>query len=229
MAMYIYILKTDNGFAPCPDDGYCTLTCCKPPIRKNAEIGDYIIGIRSADKKKVASSDWNNIVYFMKVTEILTFERYSIEERFNNRLDNIYSKDESGRWKIKQNQYHPHFPGDPSNSNFLEKDIGGINSLISNNNNFWYFGKKLKPLPIKWLNIIKEEVFHVNPKNNGGFVGWRKISPELEKSFFEEVIVLLEKEPSGKLGEPNDLMNDKNCIKASLKCNPTLNKQQGCK
>jgi Nucleotide modification associated domain 2 len=39
-----YVLAHDSGMAPCPQDSKLTLSCCKPTIRKNARVGDWVIG-----------------------------------------------------------------------------------------------------------------------------------------------------------------------------------------
>lgn len=63
MKLYSYVLTHDTGFAPNPSGEYCTLACCKPRIRKSAQVDDWIIGTGST----------NNVghdhLYAMKVTE----------------------------------------------------------------------------------------------------------------------------------------------------------------
>ncbi len=39
-----YVLAADNGMAPCPQAGMLSLTCCKPMIRRNADLGDWVVG-----------------------------------------------------------------------------------------------------------------------------------------------------------------------------------------
>lgn len=40
--LFSYILKIDDGAAPNPFWGQCTLTICKPKIRKTADNGDWL-------------------------------------------------------------------------------------------------------------------------------------------------------------------------------------------
>lgn len=40
MKLFSYIVTHDAGFAPNPFWGYCTLACCKPAIRRTANVGD---------------------------------------------------------------------------------------------------------------------------------------------------------------------------------------------
>lgn len=50
MKYFFYILKHDSGFAPNPFYGFCTLATCKPEIRKQAEVGDWIVGLALVKK-----------------------------------------------------------------------------------------------------------------------------------------------------------------------------------
>lgn len=50
--LYSYVLREDTGFAPNPYHGFCTLACCKPLIRRRAEIGDWVIATGSNAKGK---------------------------------------------------------------------------------------------------------------------------------------------------------------------------------
>lgn len=45
MHVYSYIVTHDTGFAPNPFHGVLTLACCKPAIRRAAEVGDVIVGL----------------------------------------------------------------------------------------------------------------------------------------------------------------------------------------
>src|SRR5678816_873168 len=45
--IYRYIVRVDSGAAPNPFGGWCSLAICKPAIRRTAQRGDWIIGLRS--------------------------------------------------------------------------------------------------------------------------------------------------------------------------------------
>jgi hypothetical protein len=49
--IYSYVLRIDDGAATNPFWGLCTLTICKPAIRRNAQIGDWVIGTGSKNTK----------------------------------------------------------------------------------------------------------------------------------------------------------------------------------
>jgi hypothetical protein len=64
MKLYSYVIAADTGFAPNPFNNFCCLECCKPMIRKNANIDDWIVGTGS--KRSVGN---DKLVYAMKITE----------------------------------------------------------------------------------------------------------------------------------------------------------------
>ena len=43
MKLYTYCLRYDDGAAPNPYWGVCTLVICKPAIRRSAEPGDWVV------------------------------------------------------------------------------------------------------------------------------------------------------------------------------------------
>ena len=76
--IYSYILKNDSGASPNPFWGICTLTICKPAIRRTANIGDWVIGTGSKNSKlKDGTFDLSDsIVYAMVITHIKTLWEY---------------------------------------------------------------------------------------------------------------------------------------------------------
>ncbi|MEQ8924467.1 MAG: hypothetical protein RLO81_01575, partial [Fulvivirga sp.] len=67
MRLFSYCIPTDDGAAPNPYFEICTLTICKPVIRRNASVGDWIAGVGS---KNVCGIDYSGkLVYAMKVTD----------------------------------------------------------------------------------------------------------------------------------------------------------------
>jgi len=159
MKLYSYIVKNDGGFAPNPFFGYCTLACCKPGIRKKAELGDWIIGL-------TPKARGHKIVYFMQVEQDLTFDKYWKDHRFKVKRptkgadrvaelgDNIYkpSKDSVDgyvqRWSAHSG---PKGFGKTENPDTKQRDLKGKRVLISQN--FTYFGSKPADLP-KTLNAL---------------------------------------------------------------------------
>jgi hypothetical protein len=163
MRIYSYLIEHDFGLAPNPFGGYCTLAVCKPKIRKskNLKKGDWIIGTGSKALENVSGKVYSGkLIYAMRVDEIITFEQYWNDERFqykkpnlNGSLqaiygDNIYHK-ESGVW-IQSDSAHSLEGGEP-NLKHLKKDIGGENVIISEN--FYYFGDQAPKIPSALANI----------------------------------------------------------------------------
>lgn len=67
MDIFRYIIPIDDGAAPNPYGGVCTLAICKANIRKIAKVGDWLIGLKNPTKE---------LLYAMKVTSILSMKEY---------------------------------------------------------------------------------------------------------------------------------------------------------
>jgi hypothetical protein len=65
--VFSYVVVSDSGFAPNPFHGVCTLACCKPVIRRHAQVGDLIVGL---------STRCERVVYAMKVSKVVGFDEY---------------------------------------------------------------------------------------------------------------------------------------------------------
>ena len=85
MKLYSYIVVSDNGYAPNPTDGFCTLAYCKPEVRWFADPGDYVVGLAGAKYRKRVATDWP-IIYAMRVTGVCSFEEFELEERYRGHL-----------------------------------------------------------------------------------------------------------------------------------------------
>jgi len=151
MDLYSYVVAYDSGFAPNPFFGFCTLATCKPKIRNTAKIGDWVLGSGSADKNK---KQGGRLVYAMRVSEVLTFDQYFEDIRFQSkkpllngsrkqaRGDNVYQR-VNGKWN-QLNSYHSNKNG-VANPKHVVRDTGINRILISDH--FRYFGKGGPELP----------------------------------------------------------------------------------
>ena len=190
--IYSYIVTRDYGFAPNPFYGVCTLATCKPKIRENAQIGDWVVGFGSGSR---ASKYKNKIIFAMKVEAKMSFDEYWEASQFQckkpvmngslkqNYGDNIYHR-QDGKW-IQSDSHHSETGGKPNMLN-LKRDTSSNNVLISTD--FWYFGEDAvdcppiiqKILPInrghkitededivdelsRWLNLFEEKGFIGEP------------------------------------------------------------------
>lgn len=180
MKYYSYIVDHDFGLAPNPFGGYCTLSVCKPAIRKSSKlnIGDWIFGSGSINLSRTFGRDLkNHLIFGMEVSEIIPLDDYWKDPRFqckkpilNGSLqlmygDNFYYKDSDGNW-IQGNSAHSNADG-TTNIIHLNKDTGGRNALVSKN--YYYFGQLAPMLPaIFHENWCKTRGQKLLPENLGG-------------------------------------------------------------
>lgn len=147
--LYSYVVVRDYGFAPNPFSGSCTLATCKPKIRAKASVGDWVIGVGA-----VSTGRSGNLIYAMKVSEVLTFDDYWSDPRFlvkrpvlNGSLkraygDNIYHR-KGGFW-IQEDSHHS-LVGGRVNMENQKRDVSADRVLIADE--FYYFGDHDVPVP----------------------------------------------------------------------------------
>jgi Nucleotide modification associated domain 2 len=157
MKLHSYVVARDYGFAPNPFFCVCTLATCKPKIRGAAAIGDWVMGTGSRQRNR-----HNHIVYAMRVTEALSFERYWNDPRFQKKKpnlrgskkqafgDNIYFRDATGRRWCQADSHHSLPDGSPNPTN-VNSDTGTNRVLLSND--FVYWGGSGPVLAKQFLNF----------------------------------------------------------------------------
>jgi hypothetical protein len=162
MTVFSYIVTHDTGFSPNPFHGYCTLACCKPQIRRTAQVGDWVVGL---------SMNCARIVYAMRITEEpLTFAAYWGDERFKKKRpvldtgrvrdkcgDNIYEPDRSaalGFRQIPSQHSTPRFKASEDQDKKAH-DLNGDRVLVSTD--FVYYGGGGPDLPQKlaFLKVVR--------------------------------------------------------------------------
>jgi hypothetical protein len=185
MVIYSYVIVRDFGFAPNPFFGHCTLATCKPMIRQNAQIGDWVIGTGSAAKNGKFN---NRLVYAMYVEEKLTFDDYWNDARFFNKRpvmngsnmqlygDNIYHIDSNTGKFVQENSHHSLENGAMNMINY-KRDLSSKLVLISKT--YWYFGEEAILIPDKLKGIIKSGR------------GYRKID---DSTIIKTFVVLMQKQ-----------------------------------
>lgn len=171
--IHSYVVRYDSGFAPNPFYGICTLATCKPDIRKHAQIGDWIIGSGS-DHNKIRRGGY--LVYAMRVTEAITFDKYATDPRFGAKKpfrngsrkqscgDNIYYR-ESCQTSWKQHDSFHSLDNGSINRRHMEKDTRINRVLISDE--FVYFGGEGPVFPEELLSVCKKgrgRLCNDNPK-----------------------------------------------------------------
>jgi hypothetical protein len=192
MKLYSYCLRFDDGAAPNPYWGICTLAICKPAIRRTANVGDWVVGLGSANSPIGDIS--NGVVYAMKISDIRSLWGYDIlcqtkhqgkipdwhSTDFRRRVgDCIYDYSEESPPKIRLSVH------DERNR---KRDLSGENALISNH--FYYFGDHPIELPQDLSVLIHNQQGH-KVKANQSY---------LER--FVEWIEHLSYEPNELYGEP---------------------------
>lgn len=192
MKVYSYVLKRDFGFAPNPFYGCCTLATCKPKIRKNAKIGDIIIGIGSGAKGSVYK---DRMIFAMIVSEILTYDKYWADPRFQAKKpfmggskkqmygDNIYHTSPETGMIVQEFSHHSHKDGTANYKNY-NRDVPGGKVLIAKQ--YWYFGNHAIEIPSSLIRLAgvkrghrvwKDSNFYCDVKawlenlNDSGFIG----------------------------------------------------------
>lgn len=143
MTLYTYVVVWDFGFAPNPFWGLCTLATCKPMIRKNAQIGDWVVGLGS----KQNGLD-GRIVYAMRVGETCSYDDYWNLPRFRKKRpnlqgslkqafgDNIYHRDPESRQWQQANSHHS-FPNGKRNVANVNRDTQSPRVLIGSEFKYW--------------------------------------------------------------------------------------------
>lgn len=197
MRVYSYIVRYDFGFAPNPFHGWCTLATCKQDMRPHVTIGDWVVGTGSKGHDLAG-----HLIYAMQVQEILTYDAYWNDPRFQVKKpnprgslkqrygDNIYHKDAKGNW-IQENSRHSLEGGLP-NPEHVERDTKADAVLASQR--FFYYGRRAPTIPKTFRDWEGRDVCQDRPAFRCNF------PDEMRDAFVE----WLEEGDGGYLGVPND-------------------------
>lgn len=144
--VFSYIVVHDTGFSPNPFHGLLTLACCKPLIRRTANVGDVIVGLTSRSER---------IVYATQVAEVLSFEEYWADPMYQSRRpiidspqivyragDNIYEPVSGGYRQLPS--FHSNRDGS-EDAGLKRTDLSGNHILVSER--FTYWGRSGPALP----------------------------------------------------------------------------------
>ena len=199
MNIYAYIVPVDDGAAPNPYGGVCSLAICKANLRKIAKQGDWILGLTSSFE----------LIYTMKITTVMSMMEYDTytKEYFPIKIPNKISKNIIEQ--MGDSVYD--FSNDginlrPSVHSRCTKDmdLAGKNVLLSTH--FYYFGKETQKLPKEFENIVTLEVdfLQLNSDLQTIFFTW------LEKQNFEKNKIYLTPNILGIIS-PNDKEKQMSC------------------
>ena len=199
MRLFTYCLLYDTGAAPNPYFGVCTLVICKPAIRRNAKIGDWVVGHGSKGR-----GDAGKVIYAMEVTKKMTMEEYNkycldkLPGKIPDWSSNDYSRrvgdclydfshDDTDEMQVKMRE-GVHCGEDK------EYDLEGKYALLSDH--FYYFGKNSIALPESLYPIIHSSPGHKSNSN----------APFIDE--FIKWIKGLDEPRNTVLGDPNDSIDE---------------------
>lgn len=189
--LWTYCLPYDDGAAPNPYWGVCTLAICKPVIRRNARVGDWVVGTGS--KNSPIGDLSGSVVYAMRVSAKLTMAEYDAltRSRLSNKIPVWNHRDR--RRRLGDSIYD--FASDPPalrpGVHLMDNratDLGGQYVLLSDH--FYYFGDHPTELPDDLLPIVRQGQ------------GYKSVSNELHVGRFVEWIDGLGVKPNSLMGKP---------------------------
>ncbi len=144
---FSYVVATDNGVAPNVDGGICTVCLCKPEIRRNAVVGNWIVGLWPMPAR-------HRLTYVMRVGRKMTMRDYHECEEFDQKKpgqsqtpDNIYEP--SPAFGLRRRKDTPRWLHPQPEQ--VRRDLGGRNALIADR--FWYFGGTVCELPERFWKL----------------------------------------------------------------------------
>lgn len=180
--LFTYTIPVDDGAAPNPFNGMCSLAICKPGIRRVAQEDDWIAGLGS---RNAPSGDLSGrLVYAMRVEKVLSLEEYGREAatRWSHRIPKVQSTSLVERLG---DCIYTFDNGAPSQclsvhgQGNIATDLSGKNVLLSND--FYYFGSRAKELPDYLRPIYHQTQGHRSTSNAPyfeQFVAWvRSLAP----------------------------------------------------
>lgn len=150
--LYSYKMAHDNRFAPNPLFGVLTLATCKPYMRLNTKVGEWIAGWTSAHiAHSPTEQGREKLVYLAKVARKLTFGEYW--EQYPQKRA-VYTDDKNVAERYGDNIYQPdvsvedgfiQMPNIHHGTDKKAKDLKGKYVLVCEE--FYYFSC-LSPLEI---------------------------------------------------------------------------------
>jgi len=177
MKLCSYTLLYDDGAAPNPYGGICTLAVRKPAVRLAAEVDDWIAGLGSVKSPLGDISD--HLVYAMKITSKLTLKDYDqfCKTFLPKKLPDWRNRDYRRRMGDCIYNYisgsDPKMRASIHTEENRERDLSGEYALLSKQ--FYYFGNKPVKLPDELRPIMHTSRGHKSESNQPfieSFVEW---------------------------------------------------------
>lgn len=196
--LYSYCIPVDDGAAPNPYGGICTLNICKPAIRRKADVGDWVVGTGS---KNVDGVDYSGkLVYAMKVTKKLSMEDYDLftQSTLPIKIPKWLSRDNT---LMVGDSIYDHSSSPPTlrkgvhSEHNRETDQSGKFTLLSDH--FYYFGDQAVDIPMHLLGLVKQGQGHKSLSNKNLaplFESWIVGQFKKNKLYGKPQIILLDTE-----------------------------------
>ncbi len=188
MTVHSYVIPVDDGAAPNPFWGACTLVICKPRIRAVARPGDLVVATGS---RRAPGGDLSGrVVYAMRVSLSMPMREYDsfAARELPGKVPDLRSDD----WRRKVGDCIYDFSGPRVRTrpgrhppSFKSLDLSGRNALVSYE--FSYFGSSPVALPPHLSGLVKTGNGHRGRANS-----------HMESAFSEWFFAL----PRGLVGEP---------------------------
>lgn len=172
--LFSYCIPFDDGAAPNPFWGVCTLAICKPIIRHKAEIGDWVVGTGS--KRSPIGDISGKVMYAMRLDQMMTMEEYDryTQLELPDKIPQMQSADLVRHYGDSIYDFSTSIPSlRPSvhTKKNRRTDLNGGNVLLSNY--FFYFGNQPIALPGELRNIVHQQQGHRRlPHRLAAFVDW---------------------------------------------------------
>jgi hypothetical protein len=201
MTLYTCCLRYDDGAAPNPYWGICTLAICKPAIRRKASEGDWVVGLGS--KRSPCGDVSSKVVYAMHVTQVLSMKDYDLYCRkslrkkipdwrsvdFRKRMGDCIYDFRGPRPQLRESVHR---------AGNRKTDLSGRNVLLSDY--FYYFGNNPVELPNDLRALIHGTRGHKSGANDRyarRFVQW------IESEGFRKNVLLGQPQLKKKLAVEN--------------------------
>jgi hypothetical protein len=160
--LFSYTIPVDDGAAPNPFCGMCTLAICKPKIRMKAGVGDWVVGLGSVNAP--SGNLGGKMVYAMRVDQIVSLRDYDrlAPLYWPSRIPKLGSQILTERlgdciYDYAKGAAPAQRPGVHGPTN-VRTDLGGHNALISRH--YFYFGRNAIALPRRLRPIIHQTQSH---------------------------------------------------------------------
>lgn len=174
--LFSYCIPYDDGAAPNPYWGWCTLVICKPRIRRVAMEGDWIAGTGSQHSPIGDAS--GKLVHAMRVTKKMTMPEYDeyVRTHLPGKVPDWWSEDPSRRVGDAIYDFStspPTLRPSVHDEGNQDRDLGGRCALLSDD--FYYFGDHPVEIPRHLRPIVRQGQGHRSVSNDpyvDEFIKW---------------------------------------------------------